>query len=299
MKKIIREVDVDRGIHQVTIADERWYLKSAENEVTGVPEYIGVPSVTWITQSYPKGIGYFKWLAERGWDEAEAVKIAAGDKGSKVHEAIEAIMGGLEVRIDSKFLNRSTEQLEELTLEECDAILSFVKWKEEMKPEVIAFETTVFSEQYNYAGTVDFVCKIGDQLWIIDFKTSQYIWPSHELQVSAYKRAIENGENELLVNGKQVDVSNIKLGILQVGYRKNKNGYKFTEVEDQFDLFLAAQKIWEKEHGTETFTKKDYPIVLSPGEAQEARGEEIGVEDSTIPMFGTEEPQKPLKAKKK
>jgi hypothetical protein len=45
------------------------------------------------------------------------------------------VLRGEEVRIDSKFLNRSSEQLEELTLEECDAILSFVNWRNEAKPE--------------------------------------------------------------------------------------------------------------------------------------------------------------------
>lgn len=296
MKKIIREVDKEKQLHQVTIADERWYLKSIENKITGIPEYVGVPSVTWITQSYPKGIGYFKWLAEKGWDEAEAVKIAAGDKGSKVHEAVEAILNGLEVRIDSKFLNRSTEQEEELTLEECDAILSFVKWRQSLKVplEVIAIERTVFSEKHNYAGTVDLICRIGDQLWIIDFKTSQYVWPSHELQVSAYKKAIDNGENEILERGRAINGLPIRLGILQLGYRNNKNGYKFSEIEDQFDLFLAAQTIWRKEHGGESITKKDYPIILSPGAAIDTETPEnatISPENATIPQVPAENAQ--------
>jgi len=261
MKKIIKEVDEKKGIVQVTIADERWYLKSEENKKTGIPEWKSVPSVTWVTQSYPKGIQYFKWLADKGWDEAEAIKVAAGDKGSKVHKAIEDVLQGIEVRIDSKYINNSTGQEEELTLEECDCILSFKSWFDEVKPEVITWETSVFSDKHNYAGTIDFVCRIDNQFWIVDFKTSQYIWPSHELQVSAYKEAITNGENEVPKYQKGED---IKLAILQVGYRKNKAGYKFTEIEDQFDLFKAAQLIWKKEHEGEQPTKKDYPIILSP-----------------------------------
>lgn len=264
MKKIIKEADEKRGIIQVTIADERFYLKSKINEITAIPEYLAVPSVTWITQSYPKGIAYFKWLADKGWDESEAIKNAAGDKGSKVHLAIEAILRGEEVRIDSKFMSKNTGQEEELTLEECDAIQAFIAWRKENNPELIASEIVVFSDKHGYAGTVDFVCKIGEDIWIVDFKTSQYIWPSHELQLSAYKQTIENGENTIFKEGKQVNVAGIKLGILQLGYRRNKNGYKFTEVEDQFPMFLAAKMIWFKEHGGENITKKDYPVVLSP-----------------------------------
>jgi hypothetical protein len=60
-----------------------------------------VPSVTWITGHYPKGVQFYKWLAEHGWDESQAIKQAAGDNGSKVHDAISAILRGEEVRIDS------------------------------------------------------------------------------------------------------------------------------------------------------------------------------------------------------
>ncbi len=132
MKKVIREVDEKRGIVQVTIADERWYVKEEKDVKTDLPIFKYVPSVTWICGFYPKGLQFYKWLAEHSWDESQAIKQAAGDKGSKVHDAISAILRGEEVRIDSKFLNRSTDELEELTLEECDAILSFVNWRTEV-----------------------------------------------------------------------------------------------------------------------------------------------------------------------
>src|SRR5437868_8780429 len=116
MKKTIRVTDEKRGIVQATIADERWYLRQVDNPLTGIPEIKAVPSSTWIAESYPKGVFFYKWLADKGWDEAEAIKSAAGDKGSKVHLAIEAILHGDEVRIDSKFMNKHTEKEEELTL---------------------------------------------------------------------------------------------------------------------------------------------------------------------------------------
>lgn len=271
MKKIIREVDKKRGIVQVTIADERWYLKSIENATTGIPEFKAVPSLTWIAQSYPKGIGYYKWLAEHGWDEAETIKTQAGDKGSKVHEAIADIIQGKEVRIDSKYLNRTSEQLEELTLEECDAILSYKKWyadtEKEYIIEVITWENSMFSDKENFAGTVDFIVKLTHRetkeevYWVIDFKTSQFIWASHEIQINGYKTMLVNGEHEI---ESLKDVKEFKMAILQVGYRKNKAGYKFTEIEDAPALLQASKVIWKNEHGNEQPTKKDYPIILSP-----------------------------------
>lgn len=282
MKKIIKDVDEKKGIVQVTIADERWYLKPSKDE-HGMPIIKGVPSVTFIAGSYPKGIGFYKWLAEKGWDESEAIKQAAGTKGSKVHLAIADILSGIEVRIDSKYPNKETEKEEELTLEECDCILAFKSWFDSVKPKVLAWETVVFSEIHNYAGTIDFICEINGETWIIDFKTGQYIWPEYELQLSAYRRAIENGEN--FFTG--VDVANIKTAIIQLGYKRNKNGYKFTEVENQFPLFEAAQVIWKKEHGGEIPNKKDYPIILSPA---------IGASEVSFEGLQVDEvPAKPIK----
>ena len=261
MKKIIRETDKERGILQVTIADERWYVRQVTDLATKLPILKYVPSVTWIAGHYPKGIGFYKWLAEKGWDESQAIKSAAGDKGSKVHEAISAILRGEEVRIDSKFVNRSSEQLEELTLEECDAIKSFVDWRDANKPVSIAWDVTVFSDKYGYAGTIDYICKIGEQVYIVDFKTSAEVWSEYELQVSAYKQPIENAEFH--IEG-FTEVSNIKLAILQVGYKRNKAGYKWNEIDDKFPLFLAARQIWAYECDGQAPKMREYPIVLSP-----------------------------------
>lgn len=261
MKKIIKDVDKERGIIQITTADERWYVKDVINPVTKLPEFKYVPSVTWIAGHYPKGVAYYKWLGEHGWDESQALMHEAGDRGSKIHEAISAILRGEEVRIDSKFVNNSTGELEELTVEECDAILSFVNWKKENNPESIAWDITVYSDKYDYAGSIDYICKIDGKTWIVDFKSSQNIFPAYELQLSAYKKPIEGAEFD--VPG-LMDVDGINLAILQVGYKRNKNQYKFTEIEDKFPLFLAARQIWSNETEGQKPLQRDYPIILSP-----------------------------------
>src|SRR5947209_7507031 len=138
MKKVIRETDEKRGIVQITVADERWYMKPVPNATTGIPEYVPVPSVTWIAGYWPKGIGFYRWLAEKGWDEAEAIKVAAGDKGSRVHLAIEKIIKGEEFRIDTKVEDKgkSTEgnpASSELTYEELLCVKSFLDWKREIE----------------------------------------------------------------------------------------------------------------------------------------------------------------------
>ena len=251
MKHAIREVDHERGILQCTYADERWYSRRI-NENTA---WDFVPSVTWICDSYPKGIGFYRWLANKGWDEAEAIKAAAGDKGSKVHQSIAVLLAGGTVHMDDAFENPRSLEIEPLTPQEYECLMSFVEWFLEVKPEVIASEYTVWNEHYNYAGTVDLKCRIKGKVWLIDFKTSADIWPTFELQVSAYKHAEAMPESQR---------RKIKLGILQVGYRRNKTKkWKFTEVKDQFPLFLAARKIWAKETEGQKPLQREYPLSLS------------------------------------
>ncbi|MBX3498092.1 MAG: PD-(D/E)XK nuclease family protein [Alphaproteobacteria bacterium] len=315
MKKVIRETDEKRGIVQITVADERWYTKPGKDPASGIPVYTPVPSVTWIAGFWPKGVGFYKWLADKGWDEAEAAKQAAGDKGSRVHLAIERILRGEEFRIDTKVedKSRSTEEiaaLTELSYEELLCVKSFIDWRNEVKPEIIANEITVFSEIHGYAGTVDLICRIDGVPYVIDFKTSKNVWKEYELQVSAYRQALENGENPIYErneNGtetsKLVDLSGLKTAILQVGYERNKAGYKFTEIEDAFPLFTVAQQIWKAEIGDNTpgFTKRDFPIVLSPGKSKESASAEkdVAAANEAIGVATNDEPAPRKRASKK
>ncbi len=254
MRKEIRKVDAERNILQVTTVDERWYACPGVHTITGLPEYIYVPSVTWIANYYPKGIAYSKWLASKGWDEAEAIKAAAGDKGSKVHQAIAQMIDGQVITMDTLILSPASGQPEPLTLEEWECLMGFVRWAQAWSPELVAHDKVVLGP--DYAGTFDFLCRLGPQrkLTLIDFKTGQDVWPSHEIQVSAYGQAI--------FSSLDMPEEPLDLGILQVGYRRNRAGWKFTEVENQYDLFRAARLIWAKETAGQVPSQREYPMTL-------------------------------------
>ena len=236
----------DDGIIQVTTSDERHYFDEKRN--------IAVPSSTWIASFYPKGIQFYKWLAQQGWDEAQAIKESAGNKGSKIHQAVEYLETQGELRIEDKFLNSSTGNYEDLTVDEWEAIMSFVDWRKEFNPELIMSEQVVWfeSETMKYAGTLDRVYKIGDKLILVDFKTGQSIWTESEIQVSSYGPA--------LLKSKGVAVDG--LAILQLGYKKNKRGWKFTELQNRWELFEHAYAIWKHENPDDRIRQKDYPQVL-------------------------------------
>lgn len=249
MRRDIRELHGNRL--QITFPDERWY---ARRICVGTPDecWDFVPSVSWVAGHYPKGKEFYKWLAGKGWSEAEEIKAIAGDKGTKVHQAINRLVCGGTVGMEDSFENPRTYQGEPLTPEEYFCVMTFHEWFEKTRPEVIDAEYVVWNERYGYAGTVDLKVRIDGVVWIIDIKTSKQIWPSMEIQIAAYKRA----DTSLPKNS--------RLAILQVGYTKNKiQKYKFTAIPDQFELFMAARKIWVRECEGQKPFQRDYPLSLS------------------------------------
>lgn len=237
-------IDKEKGIVRVTTQDERFYRRQKDGQT------IWIPSVTWIAGYLPKGVGYYKWLAQHGWDESQAIMEEAGERGTIIHKAIEYLLLGKTLLFNTSVGDR------ELTADEWEATMSAVAWFNTLKDfEIIATERTVFHPDDKYAGTIDLICKINGKLWIIDFKSSQDVWPSHRIQLSAYNKALDGG---------------YRMGILQVGYRRTKTKYKFTEIEDCYDLFEAAYTIWQSENDRVKPMQKDYPLslTLKPREVQ-------------------------------
>lgn len=227
-----------------------------------------VPSVTWICDvGYPMGYGLRRWLANRSsWDEAEEIKSAAGEKGSKVHQGVRIISEGGAVTLSDAFTNPNTMKQEEVTAEEYFAMMTFKQWCDDEEPEFLANEYTVWNEKYRYAGTIDLKCRLKStryqHIHIVDIKTSSSVFTPMELQVSAYKHA-----------DLSLPKAGVKLGILQVGYKPNKKKkFKYTEVPDRFPLFLAARKIWVHEAGSVRPLQRDYPLSISLVAPMDLRG---------------------------
>lgn len=247
MKIELKTIDEKNKIIQVTTSDERWYRYEHEDSTE---QYL--PSVTWICGYYPKDKFFMDWYASNGKEQAENIRDTAANRGSKVHAGCEAILNGETVKHDAKFKN-SKGDWEEITAEEYEAIISFANWINELKEEketveIVSVESNVFNFTQNYAGTVDIVLKVDGEYWIIDIKTSKSIYPSHELQLSAYKHALPYKDAQIFV--------------LQVGYARNKKRYKLTQIKDQYEVFKATQTVWKKEVGNQKPYQRDYPLEV-------------------------------------
>lgn len=263
MKKEIKDLLTIDGkkVYRITTPDSRWYGKEIKNEETGLPEIKWLPSTTWIKSYYYTSPYLIKWIAKEGMTESERIKKEAGTRGDKIHQATENIDINGEIGIDDNYLNKETGEMEELTADELVAIQSYQRFIDEVKPELLANEMVVFGE--NYAGTLDRIWNIPEdgknQIWIIDLKTSKSIWKDMILQVSSYSRA---GIDYEKLGITKEDWDNRKLAILQLGYTRNKNGYKFTEIPDRYDLFELAYKVWAEENPDAKPKQKDFPLKI-------------------------------------
>jgi hypothetical protein len=105
---------------------------------------------------------------------------------------------------------------------------------------------------HGYAGSIDLICRIDGQIWVIDLKTSKQVFESHKIQLSAYKHIVE----------KMYPGETVNMAVLQIGFAKNKRHWKLTECEDKFHLFKVAYQIWEEEVKYKDVQQKDYPLEI-------------------------------------
>jgi hypothetical protein len=141
------------------------------------------PSVTTILQVIAKpGLMYF--YGKHGIEGAEEKKMEAADIGTLAHQTIEKIL-----KREITSMSQGDEMVKE-------PVKAFFDWREKNKFKPIKMEMTVHSKKHKYAGTLDAVGYLRDKLAVIDFKTSNKIWPEYALQIAAYKNAYEEMTGE-------------------------------------------------------------------------------------------------------
>lgn len=188
------------------------------------------PSVTGILgEAAPLPLGLKKFFQKNTEEEATQIFETAGDFGSKIHDALEKLLKGLELNLIDNYP----------TVKEKQSLTSFIDWFQKWKPTDIESEQTIASKKYHYAGTLDFVGKIDNETWLIDFKTSNAIHLTHKLQVLAYKQAYEES------TGTKID----RVGVLRLGTLHKGNG--------KSDDLPMVGKGWELQVADEIVSKDE------------------------------------------
>jgi len=148
----------------------------------------------------------------------------AGDKGTIIHKWCEDWIAGK---------NPATPINPELK----NATDKFLEWVNSNKVEFLESEKIIYSRDYNYAGTMDFLAKVNGKLIVGDFKTSSGIWDEYWFQVSAYQNAYEEEFPDTRIDG-QIIVRIGKDATLEV-----KENFVREDYIENFTAFISALQL--------------------------------------------------------
>ena len=239
----------DGKLKQINFLDRRVYQRG---------EGVYYPSVTTILQYMPKNKFFEMWLKDVGHN-ADLIMRRAGKEGTQVHEAIETLLEGEELHWMDDYGNaKYNEKVWEM-------INKFVDFWTTCKPELISTEEFVYSDEYRYAGTADLVCKLDGEVWLIDFKTSNSLHKSYDLQLASYAKALKESKGVEIERTGILWLKSSKRGPSKQKGRIQGRGWELKmidDIEENFELFQLIRKLYNLENpDTEPIYTK-YSTVL-------------------------------------
>ena len=236
-KSYNRILEISEDAKQITLPDSRYYQRNGEY----------YPSITYVLSCYPKGKFFQDWLKKVGYSADFIVKKAA-EEGTQTHEMCEDYLNGKELN----FLDKNGYP--QYNPDVWQMFLRFVDFWEEYNPTLIETEVHLFSDELKVAGTCDMVCEIEidgkTELWIIDFKTSNHLQTTYDLQTAIYGKCYEE------CYGKKAD----RYGVLWLKSSKRKaaagkiqgKNWEMYESkrtqEENLDIFKTVKKLFDLEN---------------------------------------------------
>lgn len=199
--------------------------------VTGILSIINKPALLYwaVNQS----VGYLQRNIRPGviYDEIQLSKLMgeakyahkqrsteASDIGKIVHRWIEEWIAGKQPKLP-------------INQEARNAIAQFQSWVDTKDVEFLQSEKVVYSRKFNYAGTTDFIAKMGNKILLGDFKTSNGIWDEYWFQTAAYQHAFLEEFPDEEIHGNII----VRLG--KDGTLEIKDSYEY---EKNIVAFLGA-----------------------------------------------------------
>ncbi len=244
-----KRISFSSDMKQLNFLDYRVYQRA---------EGLFYPSVTSILQYMPKGKFFEEWLKEVG-QSADVIKNRAAAEGTQTHNIIEQLIAGEEISWMNEYGNAiCSEQVWQM-------VLRFVDFWKQVKPTPIAVEQFLFSDNRKYAGTVDFVCEIGEETWIIDFKTSNHLHRTYNLQLASYVAAWEEMGRGKIDKAGILWLKSSKRGSSKQKGKFQGKGWELNEVDDlqkNFELFELIYKLYKLDHPEIQPIYLQYPITI-------------------------------------
>lgn len=164
--------------------------------------------------------------AEKAAGAVIGLRDAAADRGKALHALIEEWA--------------KTGQLPEGDEGYARGFRTFVRaWS----PKPLYTEVTIINHTHGYAGRLDLIAQLGNEVWLIDFKTGKYQAIEHGLQLVAYRNA-----ETLTLQDDLTERPMPKVDHTGLVYIPGDGTFDFCTVEEPFEVFLAAKQVWAWSH---------------------------------------------------
>ena len=169
---------------QRTKAHQRYVHRLTGKPVPGATTII--KNLGWSTDAL---VAWARKTALAG-EDPNAVRDQAADIGTLAHAMIEEYLGEKYEAIPETPLDRTEYPPAYVDTAEI-AFQAFLDWEDSLKFfEPISSEERLCHYDLLYGGTVDMVAKINSAVVMVDFKTSNNVWPSHVIQCAAYREML-------------------------------------------------------------------------------------------------------------
>lgn len=226
--KIKRIVEYSEDNKQINVLDQRFYRRNEEY----------YPSVSSVLNYFPKNQFFHSWLKDVGHN-SDIIASKAAAEGTQVHNAVEDFINGEEISWIDEYGNAK------YSLDVWKMILKFADFWNKYKPELVATEYHLFSDEYKYAGTADLIVKFRDKLWLMDVKTSNSLHTSYDLQLAAYAKAWNETHNEKIEETGILWLKANTRGEDKKGEKVQGKGWELKHISDIDTNFKMFQNIYE------------------------------------------------------
>lgn len=159
----------------------------------------------------------------------------SAERGTRIHALVETIL---------------TQGNCDVAKEDSAEIKAMLEWLNAYNPKVIACEAKIFHNVLRYGGTLDLLCEIDGETWLIDLKTGKKIYNEVALQLSAYENA-----THIVLNGEVVPMVKVdKVGVLHL-HGGELNFLEVFKDSRHWDLFETGYYFfqWHKKDSKKIF----------------------------------------------
>lgn len=167
---------------------------------TKTPPPRRVPSVTTINNRFQESEGLKQWAFQQGkagkshlYEEAQD----AAEVGTVVHAMVEEDVRKGDVAAVLENSGLTDEQV----IKANSAFNAYRAWSRNFGVKIIAQEVPLVCEEYMYGGTPDAIGFVGNELCLLDWKTSNSIYTNHLVQLAAYRHLWEVNNPDQPITG--------------------------------------------------------------------------------------------------